>query len=194
MAFKELSPRLQLNFDEYVETWRSLITEYYAKGMDEDLTEDTLGLDEDGLARYSAELSTVILFLALNALASRKRISQEIRAKVEQAVIKSFYNALYQDDELTVEYVKFYHVKATLFSRLLSNAGAAEFNIRKNDIVGFARYLAAQVSEKPESGNLKAIEKLSAVLAEAAAVFSRLAAGSAPDAQLIGKTKFIVQK
>jgi len=194
MAIKELSPRLQLSFDEYVETWCSLITEYYSRGMDESITDGILTLDEQELTRYSAELSAVILFLALNAWTSRRRIAQAIRTKVEQAVIEGFYCGLFKDDELTAEYGKFYQVKSAMFCRILSNDGAANFKMRQNDIIGFARYTAAQVSDKPETENLKLIEKLSIVLAGAAGVFSQLAGNSAPDAQFVGKTKFIVQK
>ena len=199
MAIKELSPRLQLNFDEYVETWRSLITEYYMRGMDENITAEDLDLDEQGLMRYSAELSAVILFLALNAWASRKRISQEIKTRVEQAIIGNFYGALYQDDELAEEYGKFYHVKAALFFRLLSEAGWTEFNgtkFKKSRALSSALpgILPRSIRKAGNPAILSRSKSSEPSIAEASSVFSQLAANSAPDAQLIGKTKFIVQK
>lgn len=194
MTIKELSPKLQLSFDEYIETWRSLITEYYSRGMDRSITDKIPRLDEQGLTRYSAELTAVMLFLALNAWASRKRIAQAVRTRVEQAVIEDFYRKIYIEDDLTEEYKKFYDLKSALFSRLLSNADAANPKMKRSIIIGFARYLAAQVSDKPERDNLKLIESLSVILAEASGIFNQLAENSAPDAQIIGKTKFIVQK
>jgi hypothetical protein len=193
MAIKEMSPRLQLSFDEYVETWRSLITEYYSRGLDQEITDDILCLDEEGLIRYSAEFSAVMLFIALSIWSSRKRISQSIRTAVDQAIVEKFYGELLKDEGLAGEYTEFYRAKAELFCRLL-NIRPENFKAKQNEIVGFARYMVAQASDKPEKKNLKSIEMLCVILAEAAKTFYQLAENSAPDAQFVGKTKFIVQK
>ena len=61
--------------------------------------------------------------------------------------------------------------------------------------MGFARYLAAQVSSRDESENTEAIQRLGIILSSASDAYMRLLSNSTQDTtQLNGKPSFSVKK
>ena len=198
MAFKEINPKLQLNFNEYIETWNTVLSEYHGRGLSEKITEKLFGMDNDRLILYSLELGTVLLVIAMRHWNSSKRFNDDSKKKVADAVAESFYLGLPGDDikELLDEYLQFYRTKYNIFYELCPNLGERNAKTKQiqMELVGLARYLVAQVSDRVETDNQQLIEEVGAVLIKAAAAFSMLAKNSSPNPQMIGKLKFIVQK
>ncbi len=192
MAIKEMQPRLQLTSEEFAETWCALIEEYYQRGLSPDIIESCLHLSGDGAVHYTTELSMILLFIAMENWNSRKRISQDIRAKSTDAVVECYFNRMFGEAEQ--ESYKVYDKRRMLFSQLCHHVADANPQKRQPELIGFARYLTAQVSERQEQQNVEAIQQLSILFIEAAATFFRFASNSFPDLQGFGKTKFIVQK
>ena len=197
MAFQELRPKLQLTFDEFIKTWDALILEYYSRAFDPGLTDGLLGLKDEGVLRYSLELSAILLSIATRAWNAKKRISEQIKLQVADAVADRFYEELFhaQYRENQADYTGFFKRKYDLFLQICPNIASKEEARRKAELIGLARYLAAQVSDRPEQENAKAIEQLGVVFLSAAPVFIALTGNSAPDVGAIGgKPRFIVQK
>jgi len=196
MAFREISPKLQLSFCEFAETWRTLILEYYSRALDPELTDRALGLDAEGLLRYSTELAAVLLSLALRAWDAKKRIAEQIRRQTAAAITDSFLKEAFgpQYEENRDEYAAFFRRKYELFVHICPNIASPDEKKRQNELIGLARYLAAQASGRPEEQNAAAIEALGVILLSAAAVFIRMAENSSPDLGIAGKPKFMVQK
>jgi len=196
MAFKEISPKLQLNFDEYVETWCSLLTEYYAQGLDSAITDDVLELDEQRLAGYGLELATVVLIIGMQIWGGRKGMPDEAKKKVHSAVVASYYEGLYGKDapEFQKECVGFFNRKNDIFGELCRNLGGTDEKARQMELIGLARYLVAQVSDKSERQNQKAIELIGLLLINAGRACARLAKNTSQSVQVAGKPRFIVQK
>jgi len=196
MAFKEISPKLQLNLKEYTETWISVLTEYHGRGLDEKITDDLFGKDNEGLVMYSLELSTVLLVIAIRNWSASKRFSDAIKKKVADIVVSDFYLRLpgNNSEELQNEYLRFYRTKYNVFDELCPGLGGRNAEKQQMELVGMARYLVAQVSDRAETDNQRVIEEVGAVLIKAAAAFSMLAQNSSPNPQMIGKPRFIVQK
>ncbi|WRS27393.1 hypothetical protein U6B65_13855 [Oscillospiraceae bacterium MB08-C2-2] len=192
MAIRELQPRLQLSFHEFAETWCTLIEEFHSRGMHADIVEAGLRLSEEEQVVYAAELAAVLLFIAMESWNSRKRVSQDIRGKSTQAIVESLYELLYQGH--AEENRELYQSRSQLFRQLSRNSADASPQKRQPELIGFARFLTAQVSTLPEQENLEVIQRLSILFIEASATFFRLASNSFPDLQGFGKTKFIVQK
>ena len=66
---------------------------------------------------------------------------------------------------------------------------------RQTDLIGFARYLAAQVSTKQESENAVALERLGILLSSASDSYMMLLQNTTQDTiQMDGKPSFSVQK
>lgn len=196
MAFREIRPKLQLTFDEFVQTWRVLILEYYARALDPGLTDGELGLKEEGMLRYSLELSAILMSIALRAWNARKQVAEQVRRQVADAVVDSFYEKLFDAEyqENRAEYIAYFKSKYERFLQICPNLAGKDEKKRRAELIGLARYLAAQASDKPEEENAKAIEQLGVVFLSAAPVFLAMANNSAPDIGTIGKPKFIVQK
>ena len=195
MKFGEISPKLLLNFGEYADTWVKLVQEYYQRAISNDEIYTPLELKEEGAMRFSMELGSVLLVIAMRAW-RKKRIQREgVTALVEQTVVEKTYRAIFAEDDETLAACKeFYEARYRMFEQLAPNVAKGEKQIRTN-LIGFARYVVSQSSEKSEEENVAVIERLSVLLIAAAASFKRLTDNSTPDPNTVfGKPKFIVQK
>ncbi len=194
MAFREISPKLLLNFNEYVETWVTLIREYHQRGISNDEIFTALGLEQEAAVRFSMELGSMLLVIAMRAW-NAKRIKDEMKTLVSQAVVENAYRAVFADDEETLLACKeFYQARYGIFAELAPDDMKNEKQIRAQ-LIGFARYVVAQCSRRPEEENAQIIEKLSVLLIAAAGSFKRLTNNSTPDPNTVfGKPRFIVQK
>ena len=196
MVFKELNPKLQLSFDEYVETWNTLVMEYYYRGLSDQITDKALHLSDQEMVRYSMDLAATVLIIAIRILKSKARISEGIRTRVSDDILHKFFHSLHKDAsvEFNEECIKYFRIKYEIFNHICSNLEKEDAKKSHPELIGLARYLVAQVSSEPEHKNTKAIEKISLVLVELASVCLRLAGSSAAENQMLGKPKFIVQK
>ena len=195
MKFGEISPKLLLNFGEYADTWVKLVQEYYQRAVSNDEIYTPLELKEEGAMRFSMELGSVLLVIAMRAW-RKKRIQKDgVTELVEQAVIEKTYRAIFAEDDETLSACKeFYEARYRMFDQLAPNVAKGEKQIRSN-LIGFARYVISQSSDKTEEENVAVIERLSVLLIAAAASFKRLTDNSTLDPNTVfGKPKFIVQK
>ena len=194
MKFKEISPKLLLNFNEFIDTWVKLVQEYYQRGVSNDEIFAALGLEEESAMRFSMEFVTVLLVVALRAW-SIKRMKDEVKKMVEQAVVEKSYRAVFAEDEETLSTCKeFFEARYRMFGQIAPNSAKNEKQIRRN-LIGFARYVVAQCSTRSEEENAQVIEHLSVLLTAAAGSFKRLTDNSTQDPNAVfGKPKFIVQK
>lgn len=190
------SPQLLLNFDEYCETWRALLGEYYNLALEGNITETLLGLDEDALGRYSLELSTVLLVIANLTWRGSKGMTEEAKEKVLDAVAPIFYQSIYEEShpDFAAECEPFYRQKLQIFSQICKNLADKDGGKRKQDLVGLTRYLTAQASSRPERENLEAIERIGVLLVSFNNACLHLAKNSSLSLQGLGKPKFVVQK
>jgi hypothetical protein len=67
VKFKEISPKLLLNFGEYADTWVKLVEEYYQRGVSNDEIYAALGLKEESALRFTMEFVSVLLVIAMRA-------------------------------------------------------------------------------------------------------------------------------
>lgn len=195
MKFNEISPKLLLTFGEYTDTWVKLVQEYYQRAVSNDGIYTPLELKEEGAMRFSMELGSVLLVIAMRAW-KKKRIQKDgVIEQLEQAVVEKTYRAIFAEDDETLAACKeFYEARYRMFEQLAPNVAKGEKQIRTN-LIGFARYVVSQSSDKPEEENVSAIEHLSVLLLAAAGSFKRLTDNSTLDPNTVfGKPKFIVQK
>jgi len=196
MKIKEISPKLQLNMDEYAETWCSVITSYYWKGLEPDITDKELHLSDEGILKYSMELAAVELVIAIRVLKNRIRLNDEIQKKLTDTIIGKLYTDLYSEAKLQFkeDFISFFNSKYDIFNEVCTNLADKDAKKRQPELIGLARYIVAQISDSPEKQNVKVIEKLSLIFMDTAATCLRLAQNSACENPILGKTKFIVQK
>jgi hypothetical protein len=196
LVLKEISARLQLKFDEYIETWSGLLTECYSRGLDKPIT-DALELDDEGLVKYSMELASVILVIGMR-LWTKSRISSDIKEKVREAVVDSFYREIYSDKtgtDFLSGCMDFFTEGYKTFSELCPNLGGKDKEKQRIELVGLARYICAQVSKKPEEKNMGVFEKIGLVLISTMVSSEKLTRNSSLDIQFpFAKPKFIVQQ
>ena len=195
MALQELSAKLQLKFGEYTETWSGLLSECYSRGLDNSITGD-LGLDEAGLVKYSMELASVILVIGMRLWMGCK-IQAEVKEKVRTAVVDAFYREIYSDssEEFLSGCGEFFNERYKIFAGFCPHLEGKNREKQRVELIGMARYICAQVSEKPEERNVGVFEKLALVLTNTMLLSSRLSRNSSLDIQFpLSKPKFIVQK
>ena len=196
MPMKELRSKLQLSLPEYVDTWQGLTMEFYRRGMSDNQFFEELALTEEASARFSMEYATVLLVLAMRIWNGKRRMSDSVKSMVTAGVAEAYYREFSgEDQELVRACMNFYEMKYRLFSDICKNLAGGDAEKRKVELVGFARYLTGQTSQREESANGEAIKRLSLILMDAAAAFLRLAENSAQDSGgILGKPKFIVQQ
>lgn len=195
MKFNEISPKLLLNFGDYADTWVKLVQEYYQRGASNDDIYAALGLKEENALRFTMEFVSVLLVIGMRAWGTKRFNRDEIRTLVEDAVVEKSYRVIFAEDEATLSACKeFYAARYQMFNQLAPNNAKNEKQIRTN-LIGFARYVVSQCSERTEEENVAVIEHLSVLLIAAAGSFKRLTDNSTVDPNTVfGKPKFIVQK
>lgn len=195
MAITTRQPELLLSFDEFVDTWVQLISEFYQRGISDDGIYLALDLDEQGAMRFPMELCTVILVLAMRTW-SAKRLHEGSRERVLEAVVGNAYRHIFAEDEETLAAcMEFYRARYAMFMEILPGGSKNEKQLRQ-ELIGFSRYTVSQCSARPEAENAGIIERLSILLITAAGSFERLMHGSTLDGNsaFVGKPKFIVRK
>lgn len=194
MTQKKLRSSIQLSFDEYADVWQNLVNEFYCRSLSDGKLSDMLLSSGDMNARFSIELSTVILVIAMLKW-NEKQIHSKVKNSVMETVVMSFYKNLIPDaqDDNIKECIDFFNLKYGMFSEIFNRIDSKNKQKNKTMIVGLARYLVAQVSPD-EKSNFEVIESLSILLFEAEAAFAKLAKNTFQDSiGLPGKPKFIIQ-
>ncbi|HWP22249.1 MAG TPA: hypothetical protein VN417_05830 [Candidatus Cryosericum sp.] len=195
MKFKEISPKLLLNFNEYADTWVKLVQEYYQRSVSNNQIYAALELNDEGAMRFTMEFVSVLLIIAMRAWGTKRFNKDETRSLVEDAVVEKAYRVIFAEDEETLSACKeFYAARYQMLNQLAPNNAKSEKAIRAN-LIGFARYVVSQCSDRAEEENAAVIEHMSVLLIAAAGSFKRLTDNSTIDPNTVfGKPKFIVQK
>lgn len=196
MTLKKLRSRIQLSFDEYVDVWQKLLNEFYHRSMCDKKLFDLLVLPDEMYARFSIELATVILIIAMCKW-NEKNMPKRTKHSVMDTVVLSFYKQLIPDapEDTIKKCVDIFNSKFKVFSEIFKCIDEKNKEKHKTKLIGFARYLTAQVSPDDEKNNPELIEYLSILLFEAESAFSKLVKNSSQDAIGIpGKPRFIIQK
>lgn len=181
---KILHTVLQLSFTEYVQTWAGLIYEFYQQTMCDESISKALEIDQDNQLRFSLELATVLVIIAVMSFdAKPKLVTGKTRVKLmEKLVDESYRKIVAGDDEELREVCKaFYQTKYRMFSGLCKNLSSDKEERRRSDLVGFARYLVAQVSSRQEEDNMVALKELGVMLCMASEAFMHLLHNSQQD-------------
>ena len=196
MPPKGPSPQLMLSFEEYCETWCALLREYYSLALDEEITDQLLSLDEQGLAQYSLELSSIVLVAAVLTWRGRKALPEELKKTVMDTVAQAYFESIYDKNSAAFieDCLAFYRQKLNIFNQICQGLGGSDASKRQKDLVGLARYLVAQVSKLPEARNSKAIERIGTLFVRCGAACLHLTKNSSQALQTLGKPKFVVQK
>ncbi|MEA4932619.1 MAG: hypothetical protein VB071_03400 [Lawsonibacter sp.] len=190
------SPELLLKCEEYVDTWDSLIQAFYRRIISDDAVYAALHLDENGNMRFSMELGTVLLVMAMRAW-NRKKLREDIRKKVEANITHVVCTGLFAADGETLQAcLDLYAARYRLLGELSPLDAAKNADQRRAQIIGFARFTVAQCSDREEKQNAAVIEKLSVHLIAATETFLRLTDNTTLDGNsLLGKKfRFIVKK
>jgi hypothetical protein len=196
MVLQEMNLKLQLKYEEYVETWSSLLQEYFSRGLDRQIT-GALELNDEKFIQYSMELASVILFTGMRYWMTSK-ISADIKEKVRGDVVDAFYAEIYRDkagtDFLSI-CVEFFNERYKTFLDLCPDITGKNREKQRAELIGLTRYICARVSGKPEEQNLKVFEQLGLIFVSLASASEKLTRNSSLDIQFpLGKPKFIVQK
>lgn len=195
MKFNEISPKLLLNFGEYADTWVKLVQEYYQRCVSNDQIYAALELNDESAMRFTMEFVSVLLIIAMRSWGTKRFNKDETKKLVEDAVVEKTYRVIFAEDEETLSACKeFYAARYQMFDQLAPNSAKSEKAIRAN-LIGFARYVVSQCSERAEEENAAVIEHMSVLLIAAAGSFKRLTDNSTIDPNTVfGKPRFIVQK
>lgn len=198
MKKSPLHATIQLSMGEYIDAFASLVYEHYQRAMSDDVLFQELSLSDEEQARFSVEYSTVLLVMATLAFKVKPKLTTEkYRDRIQQRMAESAYKKILGDaDEQTISgCMTFYETKVKIFSQICTNLYSTVSANRQKDVVGFARYLAAQVSSRDEQSNMKALERLGILLSAANDSFVVLVANSVQDAvRMDGKPSFVIQK
>lgn len=195
MAFREMNAKLQLKFNEFVETWAGLLKECYTRGLDQSIVDD-LALSDEDFVKYSMELALAVLVTGMR-MWMRSRIGADIKEKVRLAAVDSFYQDIFnRNDETFLKDCKtVFTERYKALAGLCPNLEGKNREKQRVELVGLARYICAQVSDRPEEEHTALFEKLGLVFIETALLSDKLTRNSSLDIQLpLGNPKFIVQK
>ena len=196
---KKLYTVIRVSFKEYVETWAELIHAFYQQGMSDDVLFQELQMSEEAQVHFSLELSTVLSVIAVLSFSSKPKLctSTKHRDLLLEMIAEEVYKKVLPDaDQETLDACKnYFGGKRNVFSQICKNIYSNNAKKRQGEIIGFARYLAAQVSGKDEANNAIALEKLGILLSSACDAFMMLIGNTVQDTiQLDGKPSFAVKK
>lgn len=194
-----LNTVVRLNNQEYIDTWASLIQTFYQEGISDDAIYQNLGMSPEGEQRLTVELSTVLTVLAILSLDAKPKLCmyENQWEKLRAGIIEAAYKKILPDGsaETIASCADYCRTRIAVFKQICRNIYSTNPQKRQPELVGFARYLAAQVSSREESENTEAIKKLGILLSSASDAFMRLLSNSTQDTtQLNGKPSFSVRK
>ena len=194
-----LNTVIRLTNKEYVDSWATLIHTFYQEGISDDKLFQNLGMTEEGEARLSLELSTVLTVVAILSFSSKPKLctNEKQYEKMKEAIIQAVYQKVVPDFEEDVlkSCVTYCQSRVAVFSQVCRNIYSTQPQKRQGDLVGFARYLTAQVSARNESDNTIALECLGILLSSASDAYMKLLGNTTQDTtQIDGKPSFSVKK
>ncbi len=196
---KKMSTVIQISFKEYVETWASLIHTFYQEGMSDDMLFQDLQMTPEKEVQFSLELSTTLTLIAVLSFSSKPKLcsSEKSRDALLDQIVETVYKKVISDaDQETINScVTFFKGKFAVFTQICKNIYSTNPKKRQPELIGFARYLAAQVSTKDEASNAIALEKLGILLSSACDSYMTLLANTTQDTiRMDGKPSFAVKK
>jgi hypothetical protein len=194
-----LNTVIRLTNKEYVDAWATLIHTFYQEGISDDALFQNLGMNEEGESRLTLELSTALTVIALLSFASKPKLCSNEKQcdKMKDAIVKAVYRKVFPDFEEDVlkSCETYCQSRVTIFSQVCRNIYSTQPQKRQSDLVGFARYITAQVSPRSESDNTVALERLGILLSSACDAYMKLLNNSTQDTtQIDGKPSFSVKK
>lgn len=195
----KLHTLVQLSFKEYAETWAELIYTFYQQGMSDEGIFTDLQMSSEEEVQFSVELSTVLTMIAVMSFEAKpKMISNEKnRSKLFESIVMRTYRKVIgeENDELLNSCSQFYQSRYEIFSKICTHIHSKKPEKRQPELVGFARYLAAQASQKEEPEKAQALQRLGILLSSASDAYMKLLENSGQDSiQLDGKPSFVVKK
>jgi uncharacterized protein YuzE len=190
-----MNAKLTLKFNEYTETWTGALKECYLQGLEKSIV-DELELNDENFIKYSMELAMATLVIGMR-IWMKSKITADVKEMVREAVLESFYREIFNnnEDDFIANCKKFFKERYTFFYELCPNMDGKEKKKQRLEMIGMARYICAQVSDKNEEQNTALFEKLGIVFIRILTLSQILTKNSSLDIQFpLGKPKFIVQK
>lgn len=195
---KMLHTVLQLSFQEYVQTWAGLINDFYQQGAGDDALLAALDLDKERELQFSVEYATVLIVMAVMAFEEKPNlVTGKARKKLLDKVVAASYQRTIagEDEEMLQACQRIFAGKHEMFSQIAKQLISPDPGKRQENVVGFARYLAAQVSSREEQENTEAIQMLGILLSRALEAYRKLLNNSVRDTgKLDGTCNFAVKK
>ena len=141
----------------------------------------------------------MLTLIATMSFASKPKLctNEKHRELLKEQIVEAVYKKVLPDaDAQTINSCIDYHNgRLTIFTQICKNIYSTQPKRRQTDLIGFARYLAAQVSTKQESENAVALERLGILLSSASDSYMMLLQNTTQDTiQVDGKPSFSVQK
>ena len=191
-----MNTKLTLKFNEYAETWSTALKECYFKGLNKSII-DELELNDEAFVKYSMELAMLTLVIGIR-IWMKSKISVDVKEMVREAVVDSFYRDIFNNkdgDEFIASCKGFFKERYDSFFELCPNMDGKDKEKKHLEMVGMARYIFSQVSNKNETKNTALLEKLGIVFINVLSLSEILTKNTSLDIQFpLGKPRFIVQK
>ncbi len=196
---KKMGVVLRINFKEYIETWGNLIHAFYQEGMSDEELFQGMELTPEGEVKFSLELATVLTLIAVLSFTSKPKLcstEKHVTVLLDRIVEDVYRRVLPDADEETINGCKgYFESKRAIFSQICKNIYSTNPSKRQPELVGFARYLVAQVSAKEEASNMEALKRMGVLLSSASDAYMTLLSNSTQDTiQIDGKPSFAVKK
>lgn len=190
---------IRLTNQEYIDAWSSLVQTFYQEGISDDAIYQNLGLGAEGEQRLPVELSTVLTVIAVLSFDAKPKLctNEKQIEKLKDGIIEAVYKKIIPgvDEETLASCLDYCHSRIAVFKQICRGIYSTNPQKRQPDLVGFARYLAAQVSSREESENTEAIQRLGILFSSASDAYIRLLGNTTQDTtQLNGKPSFSVKK
>lgn len=194
-----LNTVVRLTNQEYIDTWSSLVQTFYQEGISDDQIYQNLGMSAEGEQRFPVEFSTILTVIAILTFDAKPKLClyENQRDKLKDGIIEAVYKKIVPDAgaETIASCSDYCRSRIAVFRQICRGIYSTNPQKRQADLVGFARYLAAQVSSRDESENTEAIQRLGIILSSASDAYMRLLSNSTQDTtQLNGKPSFSVKK
>jgi len=200
MAKIKNSLALSLKLDEYVDTWCSVIEDFYRQIVSDDKVFLPLTETKEAEYKLSYEIRTVLLLLAMKMFKSTS-MNERAKLTVEDKVVDGVYRVIVPEDEEVLEQSKeYYRNRYEMFEEVdvySSNDSKKEAKQAvRDDMIGYARYVISNVTDKPEADLKDTITALSVHLMKAANTFAYFSNNTTLDGNglLLRRYKFYVKR
>ena len=183
---KELKPKIQFSYDEYVISWSDLLKGIYFKII------SMMDFQTDKTQNFDLKLFCLLPVTAKLMLTNESKVGKKICDSLEKDIVDYMVGDIFEEPHIRSEWIEFYNKFSPIMYGVLIESGKTVNG--EQQLIGISGILLDKIPMDNQN-RAKQVQELSIMLSEAMnAIILKLAKNTGLSPKLMGKPNFMVLK